>query len=100
LIERQNWYEREAAGLGRHFRKAIDALTERLSANEPQFPIVFNSVHRALARRFPYELSFIIEGDTSLVMACFHASRDPLPWQKRTYTFTTRRYLARNRCLI
>jgi plasmid stabilization system protein ParE len=56
LIDAQDWYEREAAGLGRHFREAIDALTERLSANPQQCPIVFKNVRRALLRRFPCAL--------------------------------------------
>ena len=84
VIEAQDWYEREAPGLGRHFREAIDALIERLSANPRQFPVVFKDVRRALLRRFPYSLFFVMEGETLLVIACFHASRDPAQWQKRT----------------
>jgi len=41
LIEAQDWYEREATGLGRRFRQAIDALIDRMSDNPRQFPIVF-----------------------------------------------------------
>jgi plasmid stabilization system protein ParE len=84
LIDAQAWYEREAPGLGRRFRAAIDALTERMSANPLQFPVVYKNVRRALLRRFPYSLFFVIEDDASLlVIACFHASRDPAHWQKR-----------------
>jgi hypothetical protein len=53
LIDAQDWYEHEAAGLGRYFREAIDALTERLNTNPQQFPIVFKNVRRALLRLFP-----------------------------------------------
>jgi plasmid stabilization system protein ParE len=84
VIEAQDWYEREAAGLGRHFREAIGALIERMSANPRQFPVVFKDVRRALLRRFPYSLFFVMEGETLLVIACFHASRDPAQWQVRT----------------
>ena len=84
LIEAQDWYEGEASGLGRRFRQAIDFLAERMSANPRQFPIVFKNVRRALLRRFPYALFFVVEDETLLVIACFHASRDPLQWQKRT----------------
>jgi plasmid stabilization system protein ParE len=84
LIEAQDWYESEAAGLGRRFRAAIDAVIERMSANPRQFPAVFKHVRRALVRRFPYALLFVVESDTLLVIACFHASRDPAQWQKRT----------------
>lgn len=84
LIEAQDWYEGEAAGLGRHFRQAMHALLERMSENPGQFPAVFKNVRRALLRRFPYSLFFVVEDDTLIVMACFHASRDPSHWQERT----------------
>jgi plasmid stabilization system protein ParE len=83
LIEAQDWYEREATGLGRRFRQAIDALIERTSSNPRQFPVVYKNVRRALLRRFPYSLFFVLEDDALLVIACFHASRDPSHWQRR-----------------
>ena len=84
LIEAQDWYEGEATGLGRRFRQAIDALIDRMSDYPRQFPIVFKNVRRALLRRFPYSLFFVLEDDALIVIACFHASRDPSHWQKRT----------------
>jgi toxin ParE1/3/4 len=49
-----------------------------------QFPAIHKSVRRALLRRFPYALMFVIETDgTVTVIACFHGSRDPMRWQKR-----------------
>lgn len=83
LIDAQDWYEGEAPGLGRRFRAAIHALTERMSANPLQFPVVYKNARRALLRRFPYSLLFVMEDDSLLVIACFHASRDPSHWQKR-----------------
>ena len=55
-----------------------------MSASPLQFPVVFKNAHRALLRRFPYMLFFTIEVDVVLVFACFHASRDPRQWQRRT----------------
>lgn len=84
LIEAQDWYEAEGTGLGRRFRAAIDALTERMRENPRQFPVVLRNIRRALLRQFPYSLFFVIEDDrTLLVIACFHASRDPQRWQER-----------------
>ena len=83
LFEAQDWYEGEVAGLGRRFRQAIEALIDRMSDNPRQFPIVFKNVRRALLRRFPYSLFFVVEDDELIVIACFHASRDPSHWQKR-----------------
>jgi len=55
-----------------------------MSQNPRQFPVVFKNVRRALLRRFPYSLFFVIETDETLsVIACFHASRNPARWQRR-----------------
>ncbi|MGA2207584.1 MAG: type II toxin-antitoxin system RelE/ParE family toxin [Terracidiphilus sp.] len=84
LIAAQAWYENEAPGLGRRFRAAVDAMVERMNANPRQFPVIYKNVRRALLRRFPYALMFVIEADGTLtVIACFHGSRDPAHWQKR-----------------
>jgi hypothetical protein len=53
LINAQDWYEGEAAGLGRRFREAIDFLTERISTNPRQFPIVFKNVAAPLCGASP-----------------------------------------------
>jgi toxin ParE1/3/4 len=84
LIDAQDWYENEAPGLGRSFRAAVDAVVQRMSASPRQFPVIHKNVRRALLRRFPYALMFVIEADETLtVTACFHGSRDPVHWQKR-----------------
>jgi plasmid stabilization system protein ParE len=84
LIAAQDWYEGEASGLGRRFRQAVDVLAKRMSENPRQFPTVYKNVRRALLRRFPYSLFFVVKDDALIVIACFHASRDPSHWQKRT----------------
>lgn len=83
LIEAQDWYAAEAPGLGRRFRAEIDALVERMRSNPLQFPVVFKTARRALVPRFPYCLFFKIDGEMLIVIACFHASRDPRRWQQR-----------------
>ncbi len=83
LIEAQDWYEGEVTGLGRRFRNAVDELVERMSSNPRQFPVVYKNIRRALLHRFPYSLFFVVNGETLLIIACFHASRDPVHWQDR-----------------
>lgn len=84
LIDAQTWYENEVPGLGRHFRTAVGDVVQRMTANPQQFPVIHKNVRRALLRRFPYALMFVIEADTTLtVIACFHGSRDPAQWQRR-----------------
>jgi plasmid stabilization system protein ParE len=83
LIDAQDWYEAEAPGLGRRFRAEIDSVVQRMVDNPRQFRIVFKTLRRARAKKFPYALFFLIEPDALLVVACFHSSRDPRHWQKR-----------------
>lgn len=84
LIDAHDWYENEAPGLGRRFRAAVEVVIEYMSANPRQFPVIHKNVRRALLRRFPYALMFVIEADRTLtVIACFHGSRDPAHWKKR-----------------
>jgi plasmid stabilization system protein ParE len=84
LIDAQDWYENEAPGLGRRFRAAVEAVVQRMSAAPRQFPVIYKNARRALLRRFPYALIFVIEADETLtVIACFHSSRDPELWKKR-----------------
>jgi plasmid stabilization system protein ParE len=83
LIDAQDWYEAEAPGLGLRFRAEIDSIVRRMADNPRQFPMVFKTLRRARAKKFPYSLFFLIEPDTLLVVACFHSSRDPRHWQKR-----------------
>jgi toxin ParE1/3/4 len=54
-----------------------------MSDNPRQFPIVFKNVRRALLRCFLLAV-FVVEDNALIVIACFHASRNPLHWRKRT----------------
>lgn len=80
----QDWYESEAAGLGVRFRSELDQVVERIASNPRQFPAIYKDLRRALLRRFPYALIFVIEPDEAVTLvACFHGSRNPQRWQKR-----------------
>ncbi|ACO33230.1 type II toxin-antitoxin system RelE/ParE family toxin [Acidobacterium sp.] len=84
LLDAQDWYENEVEGLGQRFRAEVSTAVERIQANPHQFPLVYRNVRRAVLRRFPYLLMFLIEPDDSLtVVACFHGSRNPVRWHGR-----------------
>ena len=78
-----NWYDVEAPGVGVRFLDEFEALLHRLAVNPRQFPLVRGEVRRAEFRRFPYGLHFRIGRDAVEIIACLHASRDPLSWQSR-----------------
>jgi toxin ParE1/3/4 len=83
VIEAQDWYEREASGLGRRFRDEVDFQVGNIAAHPLRFPEILDDVRRARLRRFPYGLFFRPLQDAIYVVACFHSSRDPVIWQSR-----------------
>jgi toxin ParE1/3/4 len=83
IIEAQDWYEKEATGLGAALRAEIDRQAQRIVANPLQFPLMLADIRRARLRRFPYGLFFRPFDDAIYVIACFHSSRDPAIWQSR-----------------
>lgn len=83
LIAAQDWYEQASVGLGRAFRAELDREVGRIIDNPRQFPVVLRDVRRARLRRFPYGLFFREREDGVVLVACFHASRDPVVWKAR-----------------
>lgn len=88
MTEAYNWYQRRKRGFGGDF---LRALNDRLAAIEREpnsYPVVLThksrEIHRALLKRFPYGIIYFIKDRTVIVIACFHASRDPKQWQRRT----------------
>jgi plasmid stabilization system protein ParE len=51
--------------------------------NPQVFPKVHKEVRRVLMRKFPYALFYLIEEESIVVVACFHAKRDPIDWLRR-----------------
>jgi plasmid stabilization system protein ParE len=83
LAETQKWYEERATGLGRQFVEAVDDTLVSITNNPLAYPTVRNVVRRALTKRFPYGVLFLVEADTAVVLAILHQARDPELWSRR-----------------
>jgi plasmid stabilization system protein ParE len=83
LAEAFDWYEGRVPGLGEDFLEALNTVVDSILNNPLQYPVVYRSVRRALLRRFPYQVLFIVEVDAVGVIAVFHGARDPRRWQSR-----------------
>jgi plasmid stabilization system protein ParE len=44
---------------------------------------VDHEVRRALTRRFPYAIFYLVDEEQVVVIAVFHSSRDPKEWKAR-----------------
>jgi len=71
------WYEKERPGLGIQFAADIELALSRVATTPEQFPQVRGEVRRALLRHFPYTIQFLNETHRIVVLAVFHAKRNP-----------------------
>lgn len=77
------WYESQNPGLGSEFLAELAFVLEGIESNAEQFPLVGRRTRRALVRRFPFGVFYVIEPDMIAVTACMHSRRDPRRWQIR-----------------
>jgi toxin ParE1/3/4 len=83
LAEAYGWYEARVPGLGSDFLLSIDAALSSIQRSPETYPIVYKNVRRALVRRFPYGIFYLVEEDRIVVLGILHARRDPSTWQDR-----------------
>jgi plasmid stabilization system protein ParE len=83
LAEAWDWYESRREGLGAEFGTCIEAAISHAARSPDANPRVHGEVRRALVRRFPYGVFYVVEGQALLVLAVAHARRQPGYWLAR-----------------
>jgi toxin ParE1/3/4 len=84
------WYERERFDLGLEFKSAIDRMLAAIARHPGRFRKIRGGVRRAVLKRFPHAIHFLDEDARIVVLAVFHASRDPSDLRKHEYSTLTR----------
>jgi len=79
-----DWYERQRPGLGTELLDEVLGALTRIEEAPLSCPHIRKKVRRALIRRFPFGIYYIVEGDDILVLAVMHGRRDPAKWRVRT----------------
>lgn len=83
LQEAVRWYEARRTGLGAELVALVDTAVITAAATPERFPRMHRNVRCIRVRRFPYSVLFFAEPQRLVVLAIFHARRDPLVWQSR-----------------
>lgn len=78
------WYESKQRGLGIEFQNAVDGRLSKAVARPELFRTVRGSVRRIVLSRFPYSVHFVAEHSRIVVLAVFHAHRNPKHLVKRS----------------
>lgn len=77
------WYEAQRAGLGTEFISEIERCVATIAQRPRHYSVTADDIRRAPVARFPYGIHFRIEAGRIVVLAVFHASRDPAIWRAR-----------------
>ena len=83
IAEAFDWYETRVSGLGSEFLLILDALFNSILRNHLIYPVIYKNVRRALTRRFPYAVFFIVEDRRVVIRSVFHVKRSPRIWKGR-----------------
>ena len=77
------WYDAQRTGLGDEFFHEVQATLAWVSERPEASPILRRQTRRALVSRFPYGVFYRVYAEQIVVVACFHARRDPKHWRRR-----------------
>ena len=77
------WYEKQREGLGVDFLLCVEEGLSKIEHNTEMYPVMHKNVRRLLIRRFPYGIFYFTESNKIVVLAVFHAHRDPKQWKRR-----------------
>lgn len=75
--------ENDSASLARDFVREVDRTIERLLAVPGLGSPAAKGTRRALVRRFPYPIIYLVEADRLVVVAIARHSREPRYWLDR-----------------
>lgn len=77
------WYEKQQENLGQDFLAELSSIFKVLSENPNLYPAIYRDTHRAVIHRFPFNVHYLIEDTSVIVVAVMHGSRHPKRWQSR-----------------
>jgi toxin ParE1/3/4 len=84
ITEAYQYYEGCRANLGSDFVLCIEESIARIQKNPMQYKRVYKKVHRALVRRFPYGIYYVLDQERISVIGVLHARKNPQHWQTRS----------------
>ncbi len=81
--EAVSWYEEQHPGLGRELILELDAVYERLAENPRLYADIRRGIRRAIVRRFPYGVFYLVTDTEIRVIAVVDMARNPSVWRDR-----------------
>ena len=82
--EAAKYYREQRPGLDYEFLDEVDAATKMIASDPLLFEQVSPGIRRFLLERFPFGIYYRVRGSQLIVLAVFHARRNPDSWRART----------------
>ncbi len=83
LWETIDWYDAQRENLGKDFALELERVVKSISQTPNAFAKVEGETRKAVLRRFPYIVIFMLKDEIVTVLAIFHTSRSPKQWMLR-----------------
>src|SRR2546425_9628278 len=77
LAEAFAWYEEQRTGLGSEFLAEVAHVLDSIERGPEQHAIVRGQTRRALVRRFPYAVFYVVDPELVAVTRVMHRRRGP-----------------------
>ena len=81
--EAAGWYAARGPGLGTAFLDETTRVLQVLAESPEHYPIVEDSIRKAILHRFPYVILYRSTNEEVVVISCFHTRRNPREWRRR-----------------
>jgi hypothetical protein len=75
LKEAYEFYEAKDHDLALQFMLSVRQTVDAIEKAPLRFPKFVKNVRKAAVKKFPYSVSYIVDGD-SIIVACLHQKRD------------------------
>jgi Plasmid stabilisation system protein. len=77
----RDWYQEKSPDLAVRFGQEINEVILSIRDQPLIHAKIYRNIRRAMTRRFPYAIYFIVEDDRIAVLRVLHQARDPQEWR-------------------
>lgn len=77
VVNAITWYAQPEIDQASAFLRELERTEVHLASNPALYQRVEDEIRRAIMRRFPYSLFYVIEGGEVIVLACMHQQQKP-----------------------
>jgi plasmid stabilization system protein ParE len=77
------WLRERSPGLPNRFGAEIEDVYASIIEHPEMYPLVYRRLHRAIMRRFPYSVFYVVDAGAIVVIGVIHQARDESAWKRR-----------------